>query len=400
MKPSNSDLDFEFIKSLTKVYSLNNIALVPAKVNNGEYKIIDSINLDRLVNEVSNITKIKINHFVLTNNQSFYPSVCNACNFIQKIYNYHVAIKKETESKYKIKPYYVQLTDICSELQKLLFELLDYRDDAKEIIKKITLSTFTDRITKLAIAFDGSISKAKKELELLLGVKQQTISDYFLAKNLPNADKLKLIANHYNTTIDYLLNPAVNEVSVKVIEMSKYTGLSISTIIGLNSISKNCKDSLKPETHRRMTSVIDYLVGTYHIHPYINIFDAIYNYLTYNEHSKAFLLEEKHLNLLLTQITESYNDSNSLPDSSKVQELLAAYNCDYFGNISLNEKLSNALLESIEDLRSKLNINIHYEYSHYSIDKMGNIIPFDDVEELETPLAISSPSGFALSSSE
>lgn len=84
-----------------------------------------------------------------------------------------------------------------------------------------------------------TLRKEKKETQTdvakLLGVQRQVISYYETGARLPNIEDLSILADHYNTTVDYLIGRTETKTVEEDIQMiCNYTGLSEAAIKELN----------------------------------------------------------------------------------------------------------------------------------------------------------------------
>lgn len=85
-----------------------------------------------------------------------------------------------------------------------------------------------------------ALRKEKKETQTdvakLLGVQRQVISYYETGARLPNIEDLSILADHYNTTVDYLIGRTETKTVEEDIQMvCNYTGLSEDAIKRLHN---------------------------------------------------------------------------------------------------------------------------------------------------------------------
>lgn len=88
-----------------------------------------------------------------------------------------------------------------------------------------------------------ALRKEKKETQTdvakLLGVQRQVISYYETGTRPPNIEDLTILADHYNTTLDYLVGRTETKTVEEDIQMiCNYTGLNESAINRLHWVSK------------------------------------------------------------------------------------------------------------------------------------------------------------------
>lgn len=79
-----------------------------------------------------------------------------------------------------------------------------------------------------------------------LGVKRQTISQYFNGSTLPQLEKMYLIANFFNVSVDYLMG-FVNAESVDIYDkkISQIIGLNDEAINNLKTTNKDNKTNIQ-----------------------------------------------------------------------------------------------------------------------------------------------------------
>jgi transcriptional regulator with XRE-family HTH domain len=88
------------------------------------------------------------------------------------------------------------------------------------------------------------LRKKRKETQTdlagVLNVKRQVISYYETGARTPNVDDLIILAEHYNTTVDYLLGRTeIETVSVDIQMICDYTGLSETAVNRLHLCGNN-----------------------------------------------------------------------------------------------------------------------------------------------------------------
>lgn len=103
---------------------------------------------------------------------------------------------------------------------------------------------FASRLRKLRS--DRGVSREK--VGNAIGVSKQSIGYYENGETVPTADKLRLLAEFYNVSTDYLLGRSDNETSTELAQkISNATGLTISAIEDLMYYKEHIgKDTLSP----------------------------------------------------------------------------------------------------------------------------------------------------------
>ena len=95
---------------------------------------------------------------------------------------------------------------------------------------------FSKRLTSLL--FHTKTPQTK--LAEILGTTRQSISEYITGRSLPNAEKIRKIADHFNTSADYLVGRTeALSFSADMISMCNYTGLSEDSLNQLHDIKNN-----------------------------------------------------------------------------------------------------------------------------------------------------------------
>lgn len=113
-----------------------------------------------------------------------------------------------------------------------------------------------------------ALRKEKKETQAdvakLLGVQRQVISYYETGTRPPNVEDLAILADHYNTTVDYLIGRTETKTVEEDIQMvCNYTGLSEDAIKRLH----NCnEDTIK---------VLSYLIAPKSKYRYLNDLESV-----------------------------------------------------------------------------------------------------------------------------
>ena len=78
------------------------------------------------------------------------------------------------------------------------------------------------------------------KLAEILGTTRQCISEYVTGGTLPNAEKIRKIADYFNTSSDYLIGRTESlSFSTNMISMCNYTGLSEDSLNRLHDMKNN-----------------------------------------------------------------------------------------------------------------------------------------------------------------
>lgn len=78
------------------------------------------------------------------------------------------------------------------------------------------------------------------KLAEILGSTRQSISEYVTGRSLPNAEKIRKIADYFNTSSDYLIGRTeALSFSTDMISMCNYTGLSEDSLNRLHDVKNN-----------------------------------------------------------------------------------------------------------------------------------------------------------------
>ena len=78
------------------------------------------------------------------------------------------------------------------------------------------------------------------KLAEILGSTRQSISEYVTGRSLPNAEKIRKIADYFNTSADYLVGRTeALSFSTDMISMCNYTGLSEDSLNRLHDLKNN-----------------------------------------------------------------------------------------------------------------------------------------------------------------
>lgn len=149
----------------------------------------------------------------------------------------------------------------------------------------------------------------ESDLARKTGIGKASINAYIKAEQIPNIDKLIIIAKHFDVSTDYLLGftnlPSLNE-DFKIVH--KLTGLSEKSIELLKYYNDLIKDTKIPkvliEEPRRSHKAIDFLIQS---EEYTGIFSHIASYLwdTYQKNNENIKELEKFSNKKLEKMSEN-----------------------------------------------------------------------------------------------
>ena len=106
-----------------------------------------------------------------------------------------------------------------------------------------------------------ALRKEKKEKQTdvakLLGVQRQVISYYETGARLPNIEDLSILADHYNTTVDYLIGRTETKTVEEDLKMiCDYTGLDEHVLKIMHNHSNNKQYMRFVETNILSTAII------------------------------------------------------------------------------------------------------------------------------------------------
>lgn len=158
-----------------------------------------------------------------------------------------------------------------------------------------------------------ALRKEKKETQTdvakLLGVQRQVISYYETGARLPNIEDLSILADHYNTTVDYLIGRTETKTVDEDIQMiCNYTRLSETAVNRLHWI-------LNHTNQKSISEIISFLIDP-------DGDTRIMNDLTYI--SGALYCYSKGYTELINNMRSHYDSINDLP-IEKVKEISAYF---------------------------------------------------------------------------
>lgn len=122
---------------------------------------------------------------------------------------------------------------------------------------------FSERLKKLLETGGHKYKRpvSQSELSKVLGITRQSISAYLHEDTLPTIDKLKLIAEFFDVSYDYLMGYSESEIRENS-DIVERLGLSEDTITSLSSL-KNLHKCSKLPGHPPLQTVLDLLISSF-----------------------------------------------------------------------------------------------------------------------------------------